>query len=94
MNHKIGLTEPFEVPEKILMQDLDGETVLLNLDNGHYYGLNEIGTDVWGLLAAGKTVEECIAALKADYEVQESVLQEDIVALVSDLFQQGLVLKK
>lgn len=73
------------------MQDLDGETVLLNLDNGHYYGLDEIGSAVWKQMMEGKSVEACIPALLADYEVDEAVLRFDLSSLLNDLYQQGLL---
>ena len=91
IDKNVEFSLPVVIPDKVLMQDLDGETVLLNLDNGHYYGLNEIGTDIWKLLVAGKTVEDCLPSLLMDYDVNESILREDIKQLLHDLCEKGLV---
>lgn len=33
---------------RITWERLDGECVLLNLDNGSYFSLNEVGAAIWG----------------------------------------------
>jgi hypothetical protein len=91
MGAKVVIDQLYAIPEKVLMQDLDGETVLLNLDNGHYYGLDEIGSIVWQQMMKGKTVESCLPTLLVEYEVDEAVLRSDLEALLRDLCQQGLV---
>ncbi|MFK7848124.1 MAG: PqqD family protein, partial [Rhodothermales bacterium] len=32
------------------MADLEGEAVLLNIQSGRYFGLNEVGTSIWSLI--------------------------------------------
>jgi hypothetical protein len=91
MGGKVVFDQSYAIPEKVLMQDLDGETVLLNLDNGHYYGLDEIGSTVWKQMMEGKSVEECIPLLLTEYEVDEAVLRTDLSSLLNDLCEQGLV---
>jgi hypothetical protein len=41
------------IPERLLVQQLNCETVILDLDSGTYFGLDEVGTRVWQLLAQG-----------------------------------------
>jgi len=84
----------YTIPDNVLMQDLEGEMVLLSLENGHYYGLDEIGATVWQQMMAGTTIEECIPSLLLEYEVDEPQLRDDLAALLNDLCKQGLVIDK
>jgi hypothetical protein len=74
-----------------MLRELDGESVLLNLDNGRYYGLDEVGTRLYALLTAAETAEAALAAALAEYEVDEATLRADITALVERLVDEGLI---
>ena len=73
---------------------LDGETVLLNLDNGFYYTLNRVGSVIWELFASEKMLEEVLAAICERFDVTKDVAREDLVALVTRLRQEGLILEE
>lgn len=42
---KLDFSKRITVPENVMMRELDGESVLLNLDLGIYFGLDDIGTN-------------------------------------------------
>jgi hypothetical protein len=88
LDEKTALT----VPEHVLARKAGDETVLLNLENEHYYGLEGVGTRLWELVEAGTTLGEAVTALLADYEVERDALTADLTALVVDLQKNGLVL--
>ncbi len=65
--------------------------VLLDPHRGVYYGLNEVGTQIWALLAEGKTVEEIERRILAEYEVPADALRGDLERLFSELAEHGLI---
>jgi hypothetical protein len=73
---------------------LEGESVLLNLKNGVYYGLNRIGTVVWDLLMKEQSLETVLAAVRARYDVSEEVARADVAALVTQLRDEGLIVER
>ena len=79
------------VAPDVLFNELDGEAVVLNLTTGKYFGLNEVGTRMWALLAVHATVDVVYRSLLAEYDVSADSLQHDLVKLVDDLAGQGLV---
>ncbi len=83
----------YRIPQDILFHELSGEAVLLNLASGQYYSLDEIGTQMWVLLAEHGEIEPVIAALLQEYEVTEQQLRVDLEKLISDLTVQGLLEK-
>lgn len=78
-------------PEHVVMRELEGEAVLLDLETETYFGLDEVGTRIWSELAAGASVDGACAALQREFEVEPGVLREDIEKLASELLGRGLL---
>lgn len=70
---------------------LSEEAVILNLDNGLYYGLNPTGSQVWELLKAGTTFGAVVDALFDRFDAPRETIEEDLRRLVEQLHQQGLI---
>jgi Coenzyme PQQ synthesis protein D (PqqD) len=71
--------------------DLEGETAILGLDQGIYYGLDRIGARVWNLLQQPRSVEEICNALLQEYEVEPERCRNDLLALLECLRVEGLI---
>ena len=78
--------------DDILFQELQDESVLLNLNSGIYFGLDPVGTRIWQLLAKHQLLAELADAITAEYDVGEDRCVADLFALVSELERQGLVI--
>jgi hypothetical protein len=79
------------VPANVLVQELDGESVFLNLDSGRYFGLDEVGTRFWKVLATSASVQAAYETLLAEYEVDPETLRRDLLGLADELVERGLV---
>ena len=84
--------EQFAVHPSVICRELSGETVLLNLESGVYYGLDAVGTRVWQLLQQGKTIDGVCDVMLEEYDVTPDVLRDDVSRLVSELRERGIVL--
>jgi len=79
------------VPDRVLFRDLGGEAVLLELESGLYYGLNESGTRMWALLVEHGQVEMTFRALLAEYEVPPDRLEQELLHFVETLAARKLL---
>jgi hypothetical protein len=79
------------VAPDIVFQDLKSETILLNLNNERYYGLDDVGTRMWQVLSEQGEVEVAIAQLAAEYDVDEATLRQDVAELIDNLGRAGLI---
>jgi hypothetical protein len=79
------------VPPGVLFRDLDGEAVLLELESGRYYGLNETGTRIWLLLQEHGSVEAALHTLLDEYDVAEERLRRELLGFVGTLTSQRLL---
>ncbi len=79
------------IPADVLVQELQGESVLLNLKSGRYFGLDEVGTRMWAALTSTESLQAAADTLLAEYEVDAERLRADLRALVEKLVEHGLV---
>jgi hypothetical protein len=87
----MDVSERFVVHPSVISRELSGETVLLNLESGVYYGLDAIGTRVWQLLMQGGTVAGVCETMIEEYDVAPEMLQGDVARLVGELRERGIV---
>lgn len=80
-----------QVPADVLLSELDGESVLLNLKTETYFGLDEVGTRMWTLATTSDSVQAAYDALKDEYEVEPDRLRNDLAALLDTLIEHGLL---
>ena len=76
---------------EVLVQELDGEAVLLNLDSECYFGLDEVGTRLWQHLIEHRRLKRVCEAMQKEYDVDESRLRADVLQLVEKLLEAGIV---
>ena len=70
---------------------MDGETVLLDLSSGRYYSLNRLGSVIWEHCIGQTTISDIHAILCERFEVASERALDDLVALVKQLIQEGLL---
>lgn len=92
MSVKELLTYKVVVPESVLMRELSGEAVLLNLDNNFYYGLDDVGYRMWSVLTAADTIGAAYEQLLSEYDVEPNVLSESMDALIKQCLEHGLLI--
>ena len=79
------------VSEDVVSCDLGGETAMLEMKEGVYYGLNEMGTIIWELIQKPVTVQEIIDHILEEYDVDEETCFQDLVELVQEMIKNNLV---
>lgn len=70
---------------------MQGETVLLDVSTGRYYTLNRMGSIIWELCTGQNTINDIHAVLCDRFEVAPEQALDDLVALISQLVQEGLL---
>lgn len=81
----------FAVPKDVHYRRFDNEVVVLDLGAGKYFALDEIGSQVWDRLAAGKAVDQIVADLVALYDTDEATARADVNRLAEELVAAGLM---
>ena len=85
------MSQRIEISPDVLFQEVSGETVLLDLESEHYFGLDAVGTRIWGLIGEGVSVDAMVDTLLQEYEVERATLEADVAELLSRLAEAGLI---
>ena len=91
LNMNYQAHDRFSISSEVLSQEVNGETVLLDLEGECYFGLNEVGTRIWQLLQCESSVGEALDTLSDEYDVSREQLESDVGALLDKLTEAGLV---
>jgi hypothetical protein len=83
--------QSFAVSPTVVFREMDDGAVVLDLESGVYFGLDPVGTRIWTLLSEHATPQAVCDAMIQEYEVAPDVLSADVLLLVGELQETGLV---
>jgi hypothetical protein len=75
----------------MVTSNLDGEIVMMSVEHGEYFGLDEIGTRIWEFLEKPVIVEELITSLTNEFEVERQECEHDTLEFLEELLSKELV---
>lgn len=87
----IGPASRFRRSDRVLVQEAAGQRILLDLDGGQYYALDEVSGRVWDLCDGSRDVTAVIAAVCEDYDAPPEVIAEDVEVFLEELAGEKLI---
>lgn len=87
----IALHAQVSVPQTVVVQEIGGEAVLVDLQGGFYYGLNGTATEMWKTLVKHQTPAAALELLQQTQTAPREVLERDLLRLAEDLLQRKLL---
>ena len=80
-----------QIPDNVLRQEVDGELVLLDVESGLYFSLNEVGVSIWAAIEAGHHRADIVRLILEEYDVDEEQAGVDVDGLLAELRSRGLI---
>ena len=71
--------------------DLDGEKVMMNLEKGEYFMMNEVGSRIWEIISKPINVKDIIETLRSEYEVDEETCKDTVIEFLGRLNNADLI---
>lgn len=75
----------------LIAADMDGETVMMSIERGDYYGIGGVGSRVWELLETPRTMADIVQAICAEFDVDEASCRADMEHFLGELHSHGIV---
>jgi hypothetical protein len=75
----------------VLTAEVDGEIVMMSIEQGRYFGLNDIGSDVWKRIEPPCSFATLIEDLAADYESDRATIRTDVQNLLGHMVEHDVV---
>lgn len=79
-----------EPSPEALVQELEGEAVILDLASESYFGLDASAVEFWNAVQNSPNLEDAFRALLEKYDVDEETLRVDLNEFVHQLVERGL----
>lgn len=76
---------------EVVAAEMDGETVMISIESGKYYGMDIIGSRIWELLETPKSVADVVRILGEEYEIKQQQCEADVLDFLKYLQKEGLV---
>ena len=72
--------------------EADGEVLMMHIDSGDYFSLNDVASFLWQELSQPRTVSALCAAVQAQYNVAGAVCESDVLDFCERMIRDGLML--
>lgn len=76
----------------IMTADMNGSTVMMDIETGKYYNLGEIGGYIWELLESPMKITILIDKLTKEFNVSREQCEKDTIPFLNSLVERGLLL--
>ena len=81
----------FKISDDIVISKMDDSAVLLNLQSGAYFELNEVGLYISENLKNLKTLDKIKSIIMKKFDVKEQECEHDIKLFLEQLLQRDLL---
>jgi len=76
---------------KLAAVDVDGRAVVLSVSAGSYFDFNQVGTEIWKMLAEPCRVSEIFQRLSRQHHVDPKTVSRDVTPFLQTLVDERLV---
>jgi hypothetical protein len=91
MNQPIGLSSTVKQADNLVSCELDGETALMSMKTGDYYGLDPVGSLIWALIEQDRLVSELCTILLEKFQVEPAQCEHHVLTFLNKLAENNLV---
>ena len=74
-----------------IVSDMDGEKVMLSVENGKYYNLGRQGGRIWELIASPVVIRDLVSALMEEYEIDRETCERDVLKFLAALRREKMI---
>jgi hypothetical protein len=75
----------------VLTAEVDGEILMMSIERGGYFGLNNVGSDIWRRLDPPCSFAELLDKLAAEYQATKATIAEDVRAWLARMAAEDIV---
>ncbi len=76
---------------EMLASKMDQEYVMMSIENGEYYGLNEVAGRIWELTENKVKVADIVAQLMEEFDVSEEQCMNEVTDFLEQLEDKKLI---
>jgi hypothetical protein len=75
----------------IVAAEIDGETVMMSIENGKYYSLDDIASVIWEMIQSPIRIASLIEGLMEKFAVNRENCERDVLKFIDQLNEQKII---
>jgi hypothetical protein len=87
----LNINQTIKRTEGIVEVEIDGELVMMSIENGAYYGLDTVASRVWELIENPQTIKVICDQLLEEFDVTKEQCLEDIFTFLNAMDEQKVI---
>lgn len=80
-----------QVAPQVVREVFDDEVIIINMESGNYFSLNNTGAYVWTLIEAGYQADGIVGRLCDEFEGADASAVSQVKELLDKLLKEGLI---
>lgn len=80
--------------EDFMFTEVDGESVIMNVETGHYFGLNSVSTDIWHILETEMNYTKLIDTIMNQYDIDIETCKKDTRPVIGRMIMMKIIQKQ
>lgn len=73
------------------VSDLNGEMVMMNLEKGEYFVLNDTGSRIWNIISEPKTIKQIVSELLEEYSIDDDICRDNVLEYLGKLYYAEII---
>jgi hypothetical protein len=91
MDMELRETAVYALTPEAVSAPLGEDVMILNREDGCYYGLDAVGARIWSLLEEASTIETIVGVLLEEYDIEPDRCRREVHRLIGRLMEQNLI---
>lgn len=91
MKHAINFNNIIGQNEGIVASSIDGEIVMMSIENSEYYGLNSTASRIWSLIEKPTNIKNICDQLITEYNIDFDSCSNQVISILEDFKRKGLI---
>jgi len=92
MTQAINTNSIIQRNDDIVQAEIDGEIVMMSIENGEYYGLDIIASRIWEIIETPLKIIAICEQLLTEYDVTEETCQTDVIEFLNNMAENKIVI--
>jgi hypothetical protein len=77
--------------QETIVSDMDGDTVMMSIQNGKYYNLGSIGGIIWSKIIDPISINKVVEELTLEFEIEKNECEKQVISFIQSLYDEKLI---
>jgi hypothetical protein len=88
---RLNLNSTVQRHPDVIAAEAGDDVVMVSIEKGHYYGVSDVGREIWGSIEHPVRVSNLIDHLVLTFNVDRPLCEQETLAFLEDLLSENLL---